>query len=132
MPRCNEGNAFSDEHRHDGDNELVNRVLVKEDPMISPPPIIQMFLPACLRRRSAKARIDSASRFTFAPLSFMSLPCMGAGRRTDERGEMHLCTERDEFGQRRLTHREEPSSSTARQRAKCTCRDGSQRTCTLV
>ncbi len=32
MPRCNEGNAFSDEHRHDGDDELVNRVLVKEGP----------------------------------------------------------------------------------------------------
>ena len=30
MPRCNQGNAFSDEHRHDGYDELVNRVLVKE------------------------------------------------------------------------------------------------------
>ena len=32
MPRCNEGNAFPDERRHDGDDELVNRVLVKEGP----------------------------------------------------------------------------------------------------
>src|ERR687887_509636 len=32
MPRCNEGNAFPDERRHDGDNELVNRVLVEEGP----------------------------------------------------------------------------------------------------
>ena len=30
MARCNEGNAFADERRHDGDDELVNRVLVKE------------------------------------------------------------------------------------------------------
>ena len=28
----------------------------RKDPMISPPPIIQTFLPACVRRRSAKAR----------------------------------------------------------------------------
>jgi hypothetical protein len=32
MPRCNEGNAFPDERRHDGDDELVDRVLVKEGP----------------------------------------------------------------------------------------------------
>jgi len=32
MPRRNEGNAFSDEYGHDGDDELVNRVLVKEGP----------------------------------------------------------------------------------------------------
>src|SRR5215471_6277909 len=32
MPRCHEGNAFPDKRRHDGDNELVNRVLVKEGP----------------------------------------------------------------------------------------------------
>jgi len=32
MPRCNEGNAFPDERRHYRDNELVNRVLVKEGP----------------------------------------------------------------------------------------------------
>jgi hypothetical protein len=34
--------------------------------MISPPPIIQMFLPACLRRRSAKALIDSLTNWTAA------------------------------------------------------------------
>ena len=32
MPRCNEGNAFSDENRHDGDDELVDGVLVKKGP----------------------------------------------------------------------------------------------------
>ena len=32
MPRRHEGNAFPDERRHDGDDELVNRVLVKEGP----------------------------------------------------------------------------------------------------
>ena len=32
MPRRNEGNTFPDERRHDGDDELVNRVLVKEGP----------------------------------------------------------------------------------------------------
>src|SRR5215472_9495912 len=32
MPRCNEGNAFPDECRHDRDDELVNRALVKEGP----------------------------------------------------------------------------------------------------
>jgi hypothetical protein len=31
----------------------------RKDPMISPPPVIQTFLPACVRRRSAKAPIDS-------------------------------------------------------------------------
>src|SRR5262245_26042336 len=29
-PRCNEGYALSDERRHDRDDELINRVLVKE------------------------------------------------------------------------------------------------------
>ena len=48
MPRCNEGNAFPDERRHDGIDELVDRVLVKEGPDDLTPPIIQMFLPACL------------------------------------------------------------------------------------
>src|SRR5215831_20553628 len=33
----------------------------RKDPMIPPPPIIQTFLPACVRRRSAKAPIDSVS-----------------------------------------------------------------------
>jgi hypothetical protein len=32
MPRCKEGNAFPDEGWHDGDDELVNRVLVQERP----------------------------------------------------------------------------------------------------
>jgi hypothetical protein len=32
MPRCKEGNAFTDEGWHDGDDELVNRVLVQEGP----------------------------------------------------------------------------------------------------
>ena len=32
MPRRNEGNTFPDERRYDGDDELVNRVLVKEGP----------------------------------------------------------------------------------------------------
>src|SRR2546426_10566142 len=31
-PRCKEGNAFADEGWHDGDDELVNRVLVQEGP----------------------------------------------------------------------------------------------------
>src|SRR5215470_10071372 len=30
MPRGNQGNTFPDEDRHDGDDELVNRVLVQE------------------------------------------------------------------------------------------------------
>jgi len=30
MPRCKEWNAFPDEGWHDGDDELVNRVLVKK------------------------------------------------------------------------------------------------------
>src|SRR5205814_4903568 len=30
MPRCNEWNAFADECRNDGDDKLVDRVLVKE------------------------------------------------------------------------------------------------------
>src|SRR5947209_6818728 len=30
MPRCKEGNAFPDEGWHEGDDELVNRVLVQE------------------------------------------------------------------------------------------------------
>src|SRR5580700_10080847 len=30
MPRCNEGNAIPDQRRHDGDDELINRVLVKK------------------------------------------------------------------------------------------------------
>src|SRR5262249_26459929 len=29
-PRCNEGYAFPDERRHDGDDELINCVLIKE------------------------------------------------------------------------------------------------------
>jgi len=32
MTGCNEGNAFPDQCRHDGDDELVDRVLVKEGP----------------------------------------------------------------------------------------------------
>src|SRR5215510_4942766 len=32
MPRCKKGNAFPDEGWHDGDDELVNRVLVQEGP----------------------------------------------------------------------------------------------------
>jgi len=32
MPRRHEGNAFPDERRHDSDDELINRVLVKEGP----------------------------------------------------------------------------------------------------
>src|SRR2546430_9331785 len=32
MPRCKERNAFPDEGWHDGDDELVNRVLVQEGP----------------------------------------------------------------------------------------------------
>jgi hypothetical protein len=32
MPRCKEGHAFTDEGWHDGDDELVNRVLVQEGP----------------------------------------------------------------------------------------------------
>src|SRR5215813_9798974 len=32
MPRCKEGNAFPNEGWHDGDNELVKRVLVQEGP----------------------------------------------------------------------------------------------------
>src|SRR5262249_9615233 len=32
MPRCNEGNAIPNEGRHDADDELVNRALVKEGP----------------------------------------------------------------------------------------------------
>src|SRR2546426_12782983 len=32
MPRCKEGNPFTDEGWHDGDEELVNRVLVQEGP----------------------------------------------------------------------------------------------------
>ena len=32
MPRCKEWNAFPDEGWHDGDDELVNRVLVQEGP----------------------------------------------------------------------------------------------------
>ena len=32
MPRCNEGNTFPYEYRHNGDDELVNRTLVKEGP----------------------------------------------------------------------------------------------------
>ena len=36
----------------------------RKDPMISPPPIIQTFLPACVRRRSAKAPIDSVTKWT--------------------------------------------------------------------
>jgi hypothetical protein len=32
MPRCKEGNAFPDEDWHNGDDELVDRVLVQEGP----------------------------------------------------------------------------------------------------
>src|SRR5215467_6604113 len=32
MPRCNEGNAFPYQYRHDVDDELVNCTLVKEGP----------------------------------------------------------------------------------------------------
>src|SRR5689334_4717326 len=32
MSRCNKWNALPDERRHDADNELVNRALVKEGP----------------------------------------------------------------------------------------------------
>ena len=32
MPRCNKGSAFPDERRHDGDDELFNRVLVQQGP----------------------------------------------------------------------------------------------------
>ena len=32
MPPCNERNTFPYEHRHDGDDEFVNRPLVKEGP----------------------------------------------------------------------------------------------------
>src|SRR5438552_7883255 len=32
MPRCKEGNAFPDEGWHDGDDELINCVLVQEGP----------------------------------------------------------------------------------------------------
>ena len=37
---------------------------LRKDPMISPPPIIQMFLPAYLHRRSAKVAIDSLTNWT--------------------------------------------------------------------
>ena len=36
----------------------------RKDPMISPPPIIQMFLPASLQVRSAKALIYSLTNWT--------------------------------------------------------------------
>src|SRR5438445_115253 len=32
VPRCKEGNAFTNESWHHGDDELVNRVLVEEGP----------------------------------------------------------------------------------------------------
>ena len=32
MPGCNEWNAFPDEHRHDGDDELVDCFFVEEGP----------------------------------------------------------------------------------------------------
>ena len=64
MPRCKKRNAFADEGWHNGDDELVNRASSRKDPMISPPPIIQTFLPACVRRRSAKAAIDSVTKWT--------------------------------------------------------------------
>jgi hypothetical protein len=32
MPGCDKGDAFPNEHWYDGDDELVNRVLVKEGP----------------------------------------------------------------------------------------------------
>ncbi len=32
MPRCKEGNAFPNEGRHDGDDELVDRLLVQKGP----------------------------------------------------------------------------------------------------
>ena len=64
MPRRNEGNAFPDKGRHDAHDELSNRVLVKEGPDDSPPPIIQIFLPACLRRSSANPQIGSLTNWT--------------------------------------------------------------------
>jgi len=36
----------------------------RNDPMISPPPIIQTFLPVCLRARSAMALIGSVTNWT--------------------------------------------------------------------
>lgn len=36
----------------------------RNDAMMSPPPIIQMFLPACARSRSANAPIDSLTKWT--------------------------------------------------------------------
>jgi len=76
MPRCKQRNTFPEEGWHDGDDELVNRGLVQEGPnVISPPPIIQTFLPACVRRRSAKARIDSVTKWTPAGME------AGGGRR---------------------------------------------------
>lgn len=64
MSRCEKANAFADEGRDNGDDELVNRSSSRKDPMISPPPIIKMFLPVCLRRRSTKACIDSFTNWT--------------------------------------------------------------------
>ena len=35
LPGCNQGNALSDERRHDGDDELVNRVHIQERRLVS-------------------------------------------------------------------------------------------------
>ena len=64
MPRCTQWNTFPDEGWHDGDDELVDGVFVRKDAMISPPPIIHTFLPACVRMRWAKAPIDSVTKWT--------------------------------------------------------------------
>ena len=60
MPGCNERNTFSYEYRHDGDNELVNRTLVKErrnDLTSTHQPDVL----ACVLRRSAKELMGSVT-----------------------------------------------------------------------
>src|SRR5215472_619452 len=61
MPGCKKGNTFP---MKVGTTAMMNSSIAassRKDPMIPPPPIIQTFLPACVRRRSAKAPIDSVS-----------------------------------------------------------------------
>jgi len=55
MPGSDEGNAFPNENWYDGDDEFVNRVLVKEGPDYLPsahhPDVLARFLAKAFRKR---------------------------------------------------------------------------------
>src|SRR5260370_39258127 len=64
MPRCKKGNAFPNEGRHDGDDELVDRLLVQKGPDDLASAHHPDVLAGLQAEASAKAPIDSVTKWT--------------------------------------------------------------------